>query len=168
MRWPLRNPDGGFTLLEALLAAVILAMAITAITMPFTAGAQSQLEDARRTLAVNLAQEMMEEILAKPFADPQGASAPGPETGELSRALFDNIDDYHGYEEPAGAVADPYGQVINDPEAVWLSRHVTATYVYVSGQDVSAEPTFLRVQVEVRYKAQPVVNLTRLVYRLRY
>ncbi|RPI64114.1 MAG: hypothetical protein EHM48_01370 [Planctomycetaceae bacterium] len=156
-----------FTLIEALLAAIILAMAITAITMPFTAGAQSQANDAKRTLAVSLAQDMMEEILSKPFADPGGVQKSGPETGEITRSLFDNMDDYDGYKEAEKQIVDSDGQLVNDQAAVGLSRSVTATYVYVAGQDTNQPSTFLRVTVEVSYKGTPVVTLSRLVFANR-
>ena len=157
---------GGFTLLEALLAAVVLAMAVAAITVPFTAGARNEQADARRTLAVAFAQEIMEEILAQPFEDddPQFARNLGPELGETDRCFFDNIDDYHGYEESAGGIADIAGWFVNDPAAVGLSRRVTAQYVYVSGQDLSNPADFIRLTVEINYRQNPIVRLTRLVY----
>ena len=83
MNRPHHERGRGFTLMEALLATAILAMAIFAITMPFSTAAASEQLDGRQTLAVALAQEMMEEILAKPFDDPNGASTPGPEPGDL-------------------------------------------------------------------------------------
>ena len=86
----------GFTLIEALLASVVLAASVTAITVPFSSAAQNQHVEARRTQAVALAQELMEEILAQSFADdnPDTARNPGPEMGETDRRLFDNVDDY--------------------------------------------------------------------------
>jgi Tfp pilus assembly protein PilV len=156
----------GFTLAEALLAAVILLVAISAITLPFAAGARAEQADARMCLAVSLAQEMMEEILSKPFNDPQGASAPGPESGETRRSRFDNVDDYHGYAEAAGQIADANGVVIDTPASQDLSRWVSAQYVYVSGQDTGQPATFVRVKVTVAYKGAPLVELTRLVYRM--
>ena len=157
---------GGFTLAEALLAAVVLAVAVAAVTVPFSAAARTEQADGRRTLAVSLAREMMEEILTKPFGDPQGSSDPGPEPGEVSRGLFDNIDDYDGYTEAPGGIESFDGEVIDVPEAVGLSRHVSATYVHVSGQNPGDDPTFIRVDVEVRYRGQPVVALSRLAYNL--
>jgi MSHA pilin protein MshD len=156
----------GFTLAEALLAAAILAMAITAITMPFATGAASEQLDGRQTLAVALAQEMIEEILAKPFDDPQGASSPGPEGGETSRSRFDNIDDYHLYTETPGHIADGSGTVITGPAANGLSRHVTAEYVYVAGQDTGQPADFIRITVEVRHDNTPLITLTRLAYKM--
>ena len=113
-RW--KNPvrRRGFTLTEALLASVILTVTITAIIAPFTAGAQNEQVDARRILAVSYAQEMLEEILAKPFDDPDGESVAGPEVGESERALFDNMDDYHGYSEAEGAIKSFDGEVTTE------------------------------------------------------
>lgn len=159
-----RKPGIGFTLIEALLAAIILSMAIMAITMPFSAGAESQASDAKRTLAVCLAQDMMEEILSKPYNDPGGVQTPGPEPGETSRSLYDNMDDYNGYTEAAGQIKDSDGKLVTDQASVGLSRTVTATYVYVSGQDHAKPATFLRVTVEVDYRNSPMVTLSRLVF----
>jgi MSHA pilin protein MshD len=157
---------GAFTLVEALLAVVVLAMAITAITMPFTAAAQHDQEDGRRTLAVALAQELMEEILARPFYDPQTPEdmTPGAEIGESGRDEFDNVDDYHGYAEAAGAIVTAGGDRLSDPLASTLSREVLAEYVWVSGQQQDAEATFIRVTVTVFHGDDPLVTLTRLVY----
>ena len=157
---------GGFTLAESLLAATILAMAVTALTMPFTAGARNEQSDGRRTTAVSLASELMEEILSRPFNDPDGPSEPGPEVGEATRGDFDNIDDYDGYSETAGNVSSPSGSTSSDASANGLSRNVSASYVYISGQDTSAEPTFIRITVEIRYDGQPVTTLTRLAYAM--
>lgn len=164
----------GFTLFEALLAAVILAIAVVAVALPFTAGARSQEEETRKTLAVSLAEDLMEEILLKPFEEPgdgdhliEEEEDFGPEPDEASRAHFDAIDDYHGYTEAPGAVTGPDGAVLPDRAASWLSRHVTVEYVYVQDQDQLRDPSFLRVTVMVRYRGDPLVTLTRLVHWLR-
>lgn len=156
----------GFTLAESLLAVVILVAAISAITLPFAAGARAEQADARMCLAANLAQGMMEEILSQPFDDPDGASLPGPESDETRRSWFDNVDDYHGYAESAGQIADASGAVISTPASRDLSRWVSAQYVYVSGQDTGQPSTFVRVKATVAYKGAPLVELTRLVYKM--
>ena len=161
-----RQTVTGFTLLEALLASVVLAMTVVAITMPFTAGARNEQVDARRTVAVSLAQEMMEEVLAQPFEDdqPVWARNPGPEPGETARSLFDNIDDYNGYEEPAGSISDLSGAVIDEATATDLSRHVTTSYVYVPGQDLGLPTNFIHVIVELKHRGQILTRFSRLVY----
>jgi len=161
-----RRHVGGFTLAEAVLAAAVLAMTVSAIILPFSASVMNQQAEARITMATCLAEEMMEEILSKPFRDPDGSSSPGPESGESARDDFDNMDDYHGYSESAGGIISSQQAVITDPAATGLSRSVSVDYVYVSGQDTSADPTFLRVEVKVLYRGQDAVALTRLVYCL--
>jgi MSHA pilin protein MshD len=159
-----KNTQSGFTLMEALLASAILLMAITAITMPFSTAAGTEQLVIRQTMAAGLAQELMEEILAKPFADPQGASNPGVEADEdeQDRGTFDNMDDYDGWEDLPGQIADMQGNLVNDEVAQQLSRHVTAGYVYVDGQDEGQPATFIRITVEVRYGQRALATFTRL------
>jgi len=156
----------GFTLVEALLASVVLAASITAVTLPFTSSARNRQVDGRQSAAVGLAEELMEEILAQNFQDEDAAYAcnPGPDPGENTRAQFDNVDDYDGYCERPGGVADIEGAPANAKEAYGLSRSVAANYVYVAGQDTGKPASFIRVTVEVSYGEQTVVSLTRLVY----
>jgi len=163
VRTQLARPEG-FTLVESLLASVVLAMAITAITVPFTASARNERADGRRTVAAVLASELLEEIISKPFDDPDGPSALGPEAGEFNRADFDNIDDYHGYDEPAGQIYDGQGQLAGDALAYDLSRHVTMDYVYVDGQDGSEPANFIRIEVQIQRNGQPLVTRKALAY----
>ena len=148
--------------MEALLASSILAGSILAVSMPFTAGAQNEQVDARMSLACALGQEMMDEVISHPFWDANGVR-PGPETGQ-TRWTFDSIDDYNGYAETAGNIQNVRHEVCGDALATGLSRSVGATYVYVSGQDTSATPSFIRVDVSVSYKGQLLAKLSRLVY----
>ena len=69
----------------------------------------------------------MEEILALPYDDPDGPSLPGPETGELVRANFDNADDYHGLSEAPGSVVDLAG-ALYDASVQDFGRSVEAGY----------------------------------------
>lgn len=164
--WQARKANA-FTLAEALIASAILVASITAISLPFTAAAHNQQAEARRTVAVSLAQELMEEILSKPFADPNGASTPGPEAGETTRALFDNLDDYNGFAESEGQIIGLDGQTVSTPAALGLSRSAAVSYIYLGGQSTADPPSFVRVTVMVRYRNQPETSLTRLVYDLK-
>lgn len=175
-----RHPGRGFTLIEALLASVILAGAVIGITVPFSAGARSEQEDARKTLATALAMEMIEEIMTKSWVDGGGNAGPGPEPQEkkLPHGQFDCVDDYDGLSEAAGQITSCKGEVLTGVAAVGLSRNVSATYVLVSeqqggsgnngnGKKKNASGTttsFLSVVVEVKYMGQPCVRLTRLLY----
>jgi len=157
------------TLMEALLASTLLAMGASAVLLPFTVAAQNEAEDARRTLAVHLARELMEEIISKPFDDPGGEGGRGPEAGESNRTDFDNIDDYHnykdGYSESISDMVGINGQVIDDAAIEGLHRHVRIYYVYVNGQDGSQDPNFVRIKVRLLYHGDLLFKLSRLVYK---
>ena len=97
----------GFTLVEALLASVILAVAVVAVAQAVAAG-QAQSHEAVRTLRGQLlAEAMMEEILATSYADPDT-------DGETGRANFDDIDDFNGFTQAAGALTDAAGVAYPD------------------------------------------------------
>jgi MSHA pilin protein MshD len=154
-----KSCPSGITLLESLLAALILAMAVTAVIMPFTAGAQAAAEETRITLAVNLAQDLLEEILSKPFHDPNGTDA-----GETGRSAWDDMSDYDGFLEPEGCLTGFDGTGLDGRGTVGLTRHATVQSVYVAGQDTTEPPTFYRVTVEVRYHGGTILTLSRLAY----
>ena len=157
----------GITIIEGLIASAILAVTVTAIIAPFTTAAQCEHEDARMAVASFLAQELLEEIITKPFYDPQGGNDLGPETGENSRGQYDNVDDFHGYSETGGSTAgicDAYGIKSTDPRASNLVRSAQVEYVHLDGQTVFFEnPTVARVMVTVKRNGTPIVTLTRLV-----
>ncbi|MGC9455171.1 MAG: type IV pilus modification PilV family protein [Phycisphaerae bacterium] len=142
------NPHRGFTLVEAMAGVTVLAIATTAIIMPFTTGAAHEREQARRSVAVCLATELMEQILSLPFES---------ETGE-------SIIDYNGHSEPIDPMLADDGTVLDDPAAAGMTRTATCEYVYVAGQDTSEPPNFIRVTVSVNYRGDTVVRLSRLIY----
>ena len=88
----------GFTMAEVLISTtivgVMLAAALESVGMVY----RSRRISANRLTAPGLAQELMAEVLAMPYEDPQSpGGASGSEAGEATRALFDDIDDYHNY-----------------------------------------------------------------------
>ncbi len=145
--------------MESILAITILSIAIMALTVPFQAGAQAELEDGRRTLAACLAVEMLEEVLSKEYGDPQGDPMP-----ERFRSEFDDIHDYDGYSEIAGEVRDVGGTPLTDPAANGLGRRVEVEEVHVAGQSRSEPCNFSRITVTVDYAGHPIQTLSRLVY----
>ena len=104
-----RSRRCALTLAEALIASIILSISVTAVAAALMAGAQQTYAAVETTRASQLVLAMIDEVLALPYADPDGASAPGPEAGETTRLAFDNVDDYHGYTEVAGAIVDAVG-----------------------------------------------------------
>ncbi|MFP3936790.1 MAG: prepilin-type N-terminal cleavage/methylation domain-containing protein, partial [Phycisphaerae bacterium] len=143
------NRASGFTLVEATAAIAVLAVAATAIVMPFTTGAAHEREQARSTVAMCIAGELMEHIVSLPF----------------EKATGETIMDYDGYSEPIEPIQADDGTVLDDPAAAGMTRSATCEYVYVPGQDTSEPPSFIRVTVQVSYRGITIVNISRLVYR---
>jgi hypothetical protein len=150
--------------MEALLASAILLIGVLSVTVPFASAARNERADSRQTLAVALAQEMVDEILSKRFYDSDPNSRPGPEPNETSRSLYDNYDDYNGYTEAAGSIRNFQGVACTDDLAADLSRSVAVTYVRVPGQSASDPCTFVLIQVTIRAGPKQIVTLSRLAY----
>lgn len=93
-----------FTLAEVLLASAVLALATAAVVNAIVVAQTQTYEALHHARANALAEALIEEILARPYDDPDAADA------ETLRTDFDDIDDYDQLAEPAGAVADISGQ----------------------------------------------------------
>ena len=156
----------GFSLAEAMMATVVLGIAAAGVLLPFTSGAAVRAEGTRRTLAAKLAGDLMEQLINKPFHDPNGSSyyyQLGPDAGETMFADFDNIDDFDGYAEPQGQVKDAAGAVFTDSNYAGFSREVSCGYVYVPRETGTAEPKFIRATVRVYYNGKQTAIINRLI-----
>ncbi len=115
-----RQNRKGFTLAEAMIAMVILAVATSAVILPFsTAGALTQ-EGAKRTLAATLAADLLEEI--------QDAFVTMDPFWFL--VFYDNVP------QPAGMVTDANGQVFTDPIYQKFARVSTCSAADVGGESL--------------------------------
>ena len=106
-----RGLPRGFTLLEVLVASSILSFAVLALVQAVAAGQSQTFDSLKRARATALAESLLEEVLSKPYDDPQGEATFGPDPGESTRDDLDNIDDYHGYADTAGSLADSAGVI---------------------------------------------------------
>ena len=122
----------GFTLVEVIIGIVVLSLSftiITSIVLPTTEQSANQIQQIR---AVELGQSMLNEILGKAFddnSDMAGGAVRCGEAGttctqpnslgpeEADRENFDDVDDYHGFEQGAGSgnqLQDSLGQSLDD------------------------------------------------------
>lgn len=139
-----RNPrQRGYTLVEAMTAVVILAVAAAGVLLPFSTGAVVRAEGMRRTLAAKLASDLIEQIVNTPFEQ--------------------IVSSYDGYSEPQGQVTDASGVVFTDPSYANFSRDVSCSYAYVPQQSGAAESNFIRITVRVYYRGIQLANLNRLL-----
>ncbi len=166
MNYELRTKHKGFSLAEAMVATVVLGIAAAGVLLPFTSGAAVRAEGMRRTLGAKLAGDLMEEIILKPFHDPDGSSydySPGPDAGEITLADFDNVDDFDGYAEPQGQVKDVSGTVFTDSNYANFSREVSCEYVRAPQESEAGELKFIRATVRVYYSGKQIAIINRLI-----
>ncbi len=133
----------GFSLAEAMIATVVLAIAAAGVLLPFTSGARMRAEGARRTLAAKLAADLMEEIINTPFGD--------------------IIDQYGVYMETQGQVKDASETVFTDSNYANFSRKAACDEVYVDGESGDDEPKFIRATVRVYYDGAELAAVSRLI-----
>jgi hypothetical protein len=79
-----------------------------------------------RRQAMELADALIEEVVRFPYDDPDGTTTFGPDAGESSRAVFDDINDFDGFSQSAGALNDAAG-VVYDAGYQQFSRSVSVT-----------------------------------------
>lgn len=82
--------QAGFTLVELVIFIVIVAVGVAGILLVMNTVVASSADPMVRKQALALAESILEEILQKEYADPDGTS------GETTRATFDDVDDYNG------------------------------------------------------------------------
>jgi Tfp pilus assembly protein PilV len=144
---PLRNfsckNGAGFSLVEAVIATVVLGIAAAGVLLPFADSAASRAEGMRRTLAAKLAADLMERIISTPFEQ-----------------IVNNFD---GYTEPQGQVEDATGAVFTSPIYAKFSRTVSCQYVYVPQENGAAQPKFIRATVQVYYEGRQVAAISQLI-----
>jgi len=126
----------GFTLTEAMMAMVILAVVSAGVILPFAGGAAVQNEGARRTIGAKLAGDLLEEIM---------------------NTDFEQVGAYDGYSEAAGQIKGVNGQVLTGPVYTELSRTVTCSDAYI--EDVR----LIWVTVIVSYRGDELVRLSTLI-----
>ncbi len=165
----LRRP--AFTLAEALLATTILSVVAATALLPFAAGLQNTQEAIKFEQAVELGEALMEEVLARPFFAPSStAKSPGPDSGESSRKLYNEIDDFHGLSEynaisQKATLVDYAGDELSAPQFAGYHREVSVSYVTFDDQPAGDDDAFVHVQVRVYHEKNLLVTLDRLVAR---
>lgn len=80
----------GVTLVELVIAMVVVSIALGGVLMVMNYTTARSADPLLQRQAVAIAEAYLEEILLKPYVDPDGVD------GEGSRALYDDVDDYDG------------------------------------------------------------------------
>jgi type II secretory pathway pseudopilin PulG len=93
----------GFSLMEAIIAVSITALAGSVLLLAVESSLTTTTDATERALAEGLAEQLLEEIVTRRFAEPGTDPVSGTlgrdsgETSATQRLQFDDTDDYHGY-----------------------------------------------------------------------
>ena len=170
--------SGGFTLLEAAFAIMVIGTGVLAILAAQQAFHRQNDWAQRSSNAMLLANELRELTLSLPLNDPiTGTDTVGAEEGETSVADYDDVDDFAGplvFGKRHGLIFDPpinaLRQQITDLPG-WSQR---IEVVNVDPADISNETgqtlgttDMMRVRVSVRYQP-PQDNEPRTVAQLTW
>lgn len=96
----------GFSLVEAVIATAIVGGLLVAALTAVGATARARQINTDNEMANRLAKDLLEEVVAKPYFDPQGSAALGRESGESNRTMFDDVDDYEGWTDDPPTTPD--------------------------------------------------------------
>lgn len=95
-----RRPSG-FTLVEMIIAIVIIGIGVAGVLTAFNTTVKSSSDPLLHKQMLAAAEELMEEVLLKPFAVTGTAptnSATSCGLAAAARTAFDDVSDYHNYE----------------------------------------------------------------------
>lgn len=131
----------GFSLIEALVSAVIVALMLVASLNLLGSAARSRASDNDRRVALMLAQQLMSEIQQQQYKDEDLlALLFGPELFESNgtRSAFDDVDDYNNFMDKPVALKDGtpvagYGRWQRKVKVSWVSPTTLAEAVTDTG-----------------------------------
>ena len=129
----------GFTLIEVMMAMVILAVAASGIMVSFAAAASVQTEAQRRVIASRLAADKIEHLASLDFTVLEGVYVGKTVT------------------ESAGTLTDSTGTLIAGNAYTGLSRTVSSEYATVAGVKL------IWITVDVAYNGTPIAHLGTLI-----
>ena len=155
----MRHPDArtlsqrGFTLVELVISLVVVAVAGVTLLTALARETTNTVPVEEHARAVEVARELIEEVLLCAFEDPEGPNGSFG-TEEEQREDFDDLDDYDGWADrvPLGGPAMPGA-------SPWLDRSVVVTNVGPDDLEVTAPPgstDFKSVEVIVPTSSGPV------------
>ncbi len=154
----------GFTLVESLIAATVLAASVIGITGPLIASSQQAEVLQQNSMAISLAQQLMEEITSKPFYDPvDGSTTLGLGATKTDRSKYNNIGDYDTYTDKTSSMVTLGGTSLSFPSGGIYTRLVHVEYRATPAGTSAASGTFALVQVTVTGPIGAPVVLSRLV-----
>jgi MSHA pilin protein MshD len=137
------NKTRGFTLIEIIVGIVVLSISLSIVSTLIVPAEQNSADQILHVKAAELGQSFLNDISSRAFdensdmvgglvrcGEPNDGSNPctiagdfGPDIGESSRALFDDVDDFDDYSQHINAndenLADGYDSFIIDVQVIY-------------------------------------------------
>jgi MSHA pilin protein MshD len=172
--------ERGISLIELVMFIVIVGIGIAGLLLVFSTSTRKSADPLIQKQMLSIAEALLEEVQSKPFTycDPDDAGAatagaavvgvgncqatveaPGPEGGEISRAIFDNVSDYHGLS--LTPVTDIAGNTIAS-----LASYSASIAVAAAG--LGSVPATDALQITVTVTGPGSSSLSVQGYRARY
>ena len=131
-----RRREGGFTLVEMIIAIVVLGVGVAGVMLAFSSAVRGSGDPVVRHQLLALAEEMLEEIQLKPYAAAANAAPAG-----CARDTFNDVMDYNGYSQPACTID---GSTLNVPPGYTVSVNITNTALSGVGEALRIAVTVSR------------------------
>lgn len=162
---PRRTRQSAFTLIESLIASVVLAIAVVGIAGAIGASYKqtNALDNDAATIAV--ARALLEEVSAKPFAASTASSKAS--AGNFDRSTYTNVADYHGYHDTS-----PFTTLGGTTLDVGTGYSRSVTYTVPAsvtiGSTTTSSSDFGRITVTVSSPSGRDITLSRLISNVTF
>lgn len=143
----------GTTLVELIITIVVLGIGLSSILLVMNRNISTSSDPLIQHQAIAIAEAYLEEILSKPFVDPDGVGS------EAARNLFDNVRDYDDINNPTvnGVPRDQDGNLIPGLGSYTVTVTVTNEAVGPAGnQAPMADSLRVTVAVSTPASATPI------------
>ena len=155
----------GFTLVESMIAATILGAAIVGTMGPLLASTHQTQAMWENSTSLALARELLEEVAAMPYLDPDGTQRAGPRANQTTRQQYTSIGDYNGYKDTTNALASMEGTTLNIGAESTYTRGISVQYMTSVSGSSSVSGDYALVTVTVTTPSGTSVTLSRMVTR---
>jgi Tfp pilus assembly protein PilV len=153
-----------FLLVEAMIAAVILTVAVAAVATLLISAADAAASGRQAAVAASLANQLLEEIAAKPLYPPTGTVVTGP--APTVRTQFTTAAQYANYTDTTAAITTAGGSTVSPGDGGVYTRTVQLSYQTGPVSSLSPPTDFAVVTVKVTTPKGRTLSVSRLIGRV--
>jgi type II secretory pathway pseudopilin PulG len=155
-----RARRGGFTLLEGLIASVVLAILVLGVVGSVSTSYQESQSVRATATSVTLGRQLVDEIVSKPFDSTDALGTGG------TRSTFTNISAYNNYSDTSNALPLLAGGTIDATGADQYTRQTSVVAgAQPSNDAISPTSDFAIVTVNVAGPGGEVISIPEFVAR---